>query len=194
MTVRLPSRPRIAAGAGMLVLGAALASLAPGCRRDASPSAAVPAAAAEKSPREAWGDFVAAVEKDDVDAALGYLSTESRDWLLSSSGAPVELVRQLPDDRLAGLAARSGLDVARLRALPTGDLLRVLVREALRRRRADLVAARWKAVDVGSDNATVTLVMPDGVDERVALDREGGTWKIDLPGTRRLGHGRLARW
>jgi hypothetical protein len=77
--------------------------------------------------------------------------------------------------------------------MPTRDLVRVLVGVAVHRKRPPILSARWRSVEVTGDLATITLDGEEG-EERIMVVREQGDWKVDLPTTRRVGIGKLARW
>jgi hypothetical protein len=145
------------------------------------------------TPEQTWVDFVDAVAAEDAERVMGALSSESRSWLASGSGAPIALVRDLPEERLAGLARDTGIAPARLKAMPTTDLVRVLVGVAVRRKRPLILSQKWRTVEISGDRA-VAVLDGDGGEEKVVLVREQGAWKVDLPSTRRIGGGRLARW
>lgn len=117
------------------------------------------------------------------------ISRKSQRAMNDGEGAKnIEQLKALPDDKLAEVVAEWGLSVPELRRMTNEEIMIASFNAVVRdeKSREEALSSQWKDATVSGDTAEATTVKPDGKEEKTALVKEDGTWKVDLEETQKL--------
>lgn len=148
-----------------------------------------PSPGLQKSPEEAWRAMIEVIRARDEKAFWNCLCRKTRLSATEGEGAKnLDQLRQLPDEKLEEAVKQWGLTARQVRRMSNEEIVIASLGAIMRdeKSREDALGSKWKGATVTGDTAVATTVKPDGSEEKLALVREDGTWKVDMEETVRL--------
>ncbi len=153
------------------------------------PATPPPSTGSQKTPEEAWKAMVETIRSKDARGLWKCISRKSQKALTEGDGAKnIEQLKALPDDKLTEVVAEWMVSVPDLRKMTNEEIMIASFNAVVRdeKSREEALGSKWKGATVNGDTAVATTVKADGKEEKTALVKEDGTWKVDLEETEKL--------
>lgn len=144
----------------------------------------------QKTPEEAWKGMQDLLLAKDGKGLWNCICEKSRKQMTEGEEAKkqMEALKGMPDDQLAPVIKDWGVTAAELKKM-TNEEIMILQMNRLAKDEDEQKKARetkWKEAKIDGDKAVATTIKPDGKEEKVALVKEGGTWKVDIEETEKV--------
>ncbi|KAF0245212.1 MAG: hypothetical protein FD180_1759 [Planctomycetota bacterium] len=180
-----------------LVPALALAIIA-GCGKDDSSSSSsggssggsTSSGASQKTPEEAFKDMQARVLAKDGKGLWNCICEKSRKKMTESDEARKQMdqLKGMPDEQLGVIVKDMGVTPAEFKKLSNEEIMLLQMNQVVKEESEQKKAreTKWKEAKIDGDKAIATTIEADGKEEKAALVKEGGTWKIDIEETDKL--------
>lgn len=164
----------------------ALAVLLAGCGKKESSSSSSESTPSQKTPEEAWKDARDAFLSKNPKSLLATLSAKSRKELIEQEGkANVDRIRAASDADLEKIAKSLGTTPRELKTSNAEEVVLLILKSLMNdeQERKKVEGTKWKEAKIDGDRAVAIVTRADGSEDRDALVKEDGTWKVDKGGS-----------
>jgi hypothetical protein len=176
----------------ILIPALLLVALAAGCGKSSSSSSSSSSGPSQKTPEEAWKSMRDAFMAKDARAMLDTLSAKSRKNLIETVGKEnVDKLKNASAEDVKKVADNLGTTPGELKSANAEEFVMLVLKHMMNdpEERKKLEGTKWKEARIGENKAVAVTIKPDGKEDREALVKEGGTWKIDKAESDRLKEG-----
>jgi hypothetical protein len=144
---------------------------------------------AAKSPQEAWEAARKFLAAGDAKGVWGLLSESSRKSIMEGEKPNMEAVQKLEGEALASEARERGVTTDALRKASLEDycIMNFGMRLKDETERKKQEGSKWKEAKINGEKAVAVSILADGTEEKTALVKEGGAWKVDIEESAKLG-------
>lgn len=143
----------------------------------------------QRTPEEAWRAMVSVIRSRDSRGLWACISRKSQKAMTEGDAAKqIEQLKGLPDEQLEPVLKEWGITARELRRMTNEEIVIASLAAVINdeKMREEALGSTWKGATVNGDTAVATTVKPDGKEEKTALVKEDGTWKVDMEETQKL--------